>query len=154
MESRPAKARYTTGKSRSTPASTNCVLMTLTDSLWPNLPFIVAMTSLRCCPHMRADKWMVPSGIKAWSSRQLLRSETTHRTWSHFIREDATSGQSETVRRQAGRCTLTRRSDRCRASTVSPIISCTFRSPLKACPSIAPSPKAGWVAVEITRLTW
>ena len=134
MESSPANARYTTGKSMSTPASTSWVLTTRRGRrsrparLACRRCLISAMTSLRCAPHISADRCNVPSGIRRCSSRAALRVLTMASTQSSAPSCAATSAQGVGVVQSGGSSTCTRFSAWYKASGSS-MISRTLCSP-------------------------
>ena len=89
MLSSPAIARYTQGKSKSTPASINCVLTShkglcrLPARYSAKYRRTNAMTSLRCVAHILADKCsLMPSEGRAaksfWACFRVLTTAKTH----------------------------------------------------------------------------
>ena len=136
MESSPAKARYTTGKSISTPASTSCVLTTRSGSL--SCPsrlalrraLICSITALRCAPHISADRCSAPGGNRRCSSRAALRVLTMASAQSSSANCAAMSTQGVGVVQSAGSSTFTRLSTLNSASGSS-MISRTFARPCR-----------------------
>ena len=84
-ESKPASCLYTSGKSKSTPASTKEVAITLHGNPRMSLSFISANFFFRCAGHKSVVRQKAPSfGSLAYNSCAVLRLFTIHNTCPAF----------------------------------------------------------------------
>ena len=125
----------------STPASTSCVLTTRTLSPPASFALMAAIVRERCSPHIDAERWTVPSGMKPYRSRQSLRVLTTHSTCGKVRSASATSAQVIRAAPSAG-SSISVRLSRAARSSDGGMISRTPSSP----------GRFGWVAVERTHV--